>query len=144
MDVEVEVLDNADPAILFCDIDKRNVRHLRRLLYVRKLWILLAVVLSPLVLHAATFGPEVSVARPEYFSAYGDQRASSIACDGQSCVALWVEYDAERRGVYSAAIDTQGNVQPASSNLVISGLLADASIVWTGDHYLATWTALDT
>jgi hypothetical protein len=109
----------------------------------RRLPLLFVAVLYPILLNAATFGPEVPVAPPDYSSAYGYQTASSVACDGQSCVSLWVDYDYARTGIYSSVIDANGNVQPAASNRLISGYVGGASIVWTGDHYLATWTNVD-
>lgn len=92
-----------------------------------------------MLLQAATFGPEVAAARPEFFSAFGTQTANALACGDQSCVALWNDSDEARKGLYSSVIDTNGNVLPASSNAVSLGDESDGSIVWTGDHYLATW-----
>lgn len=108
----------------------------------RKLGILLIAVSFPLIVNAATFGPEVPVAQPQHFSAFGGQSSEAVACGDQSCVALWSEW-AVHSGLYSSVIDADGNVQPASSNRLISGGMLDASIVWTGDHYLATWVDVD-
>ncbi|HEV8432136.1 MAG TPA: hypothetical protein VGR95_01900 [Thermoanaerobaculia bacterium] len=109
----------------------------------RKVEILLALVLSPLMLQAATFGPEIAAARPEHFSAFGTQTANAIACGDQSCVALWHDSDGARRGLYSSVIDASGIVHPASSNVISLGEDTDGAIVWTGDHYLATWLDFD-
>jgi hypothetical protein len=100
-----------------------------------------AVLLSiSLTAGATTFGPEVPVAPPSYSSAYGGQLTESVASDGESFVALWSEsVHYARLGLYSSVIDANGVVHPASSNLLRSGLIRGASIVWTGDHYLATW-----
>src|SRR5689334_4088167 len=109
----------------------------------RKLGILLALVSCPLILQAATFGPEIAAARPEHFSAFGTQTAGAIACGDQSCVALWHDSDGARRGLYSSVIDASGSVHPASSNVISLGEETDGAIVWTGDHYLATWLDYD-
>jgi hypothetical protein len=65
----------------------------------RKLPLLFVAVLYPILLNAATFGPEVPVAPPDYSSAYGYQTASSVARrdDGsvaaprQTFAAVWTE-----------------------------------------------------
>ncbi len=108
----------------------------------RKFGILLIIAFFPLLGNAATFGPEVPVAPPQHFSAFGGQSSEAVACGDQSCVALWSEW-AVHSGLYSSVIDGNGNVQAASSNRLISGGMLDASIVWTGDHYLATWVDVD-
>src|SRR5437762_749213 len=101
---------------------------------------LLSLVLLPLIAQAISLTPEVPVAPPSYGPAVGGEGAESIASDGQSYVALWIEsvYSAHA-GLYSAAISADGTVQAPSKQLR-RGYDRNASIVWTGDHYLATWS----
>lgn len=141
VDVKVQVLDDADVTVALRDIVKRNVGHLRRLLYVRTLWTLLGLlgaILFPLVCSATTFGPEVAIAAPEFGLAVGEQVASSLACNDQSCLAVWFGLS-NTAGLYSSVIDADGTVHPTASNLLRSGFQGSSSLVWTGDHYLAVW-----
>ncbi|HEV8432135.1 MAG TPA: hypothetical protein VGR95_01895 [Thermoanaerobaculia bacterium] len=106
----------------------------------RKFLVVFAAVLLPLVADAVTFGPEVAASAPRYAGATGGQNMGSLACGGDSCVALWLETaDYARQGLYSSVIGADGTVSPPSSNLLQAGSFNNASIVWTGDHYLATW-----
>lgn len=108
----------------------------------RKFLVVFAAVLSPLIAHALTFGPEVAASEPRYSGAFGGQNMGSLACGGDSCVALWLEtVHYARQGLYSSVIGGDGTVRPQSSNLLQAGLINNASIVWTGDHYLATWAS---
>src|SRR6476659_2870157 len=88
---------------------------------------------------ATTFGPEVPVSPPTYGSAYGVQTSPAVASDGESFVALWSENFYFNEGLYSSVVDASGSVHPAASNRLRLGAVRGASIVWTGDHYLATW-----
>src|SRR5437764_208356 len=105
----------------------------------RKVLVVFAAVLLPLVADAVTFGREVAASAPRYSEAFGGQNEASLACGGESCVALWIEVHYGRAGLYSSVISADGTVSPPSSNLLQSGLINSASIVWAGDHYLATW-----
>lgn len=110
----------------------------------RKFLVVFAAVLFPLVAHALAFGPEVAMAAPRYSEAVGGQNMASLACGPESCVALWIEtVHYARHGLYSSVIGADGTVSPESSNLLLSGLVNNASIVWTGDHYLVTWASND-
>jgi hypothetical protein len=105
----------------------------------RKLLLLAALISFPRPAGAATFGPEIAVAPPAYALAAGYQQVASVACNDQSCLALWSEGDLHRSGLYSSVIDADGTVHPAASNLLRPGLEGSSSLVWTGDHYLAVW-----
>ena len=104
----------------------------------RRIWILLAV-LTPLMVNAATFGPEIPIAVPEYGLSVGEQVAASLACNDQSCLAVWFELSSGGSGLYSGVIDSDGTVHTATSNLLRTGNQGSSSLVWTGDHYLAVW-----
>jgi hypothetical protein len=100
----------------------------------------LLLLLLPLRVQAISFTPEVPVAPPSYGPAVGGELAESIAGDGESYVALWIEsVNSAHAGLYSATISADGTVQSPSKQLR-TGYDRDASIVWTGDHYLATWS----
>jgi hypothetical protein len=100
----------------------------------------LLLLLLPLTAQAISFTAEIPVAPPTYGPAVGGEGAESIASDGQSYVALWIEsVNSAHAGLYSAAISADGTVQSPSKQLR-TGFDRNASIVWTGDHYLATWS----
>jgi hypothetical protein len=105
----------------------------------RKVLLLFAVALSPFVAGSTTFGPEVPIAPAQYALAVGEQVAASLACNDQSCLALWSELDPSHAGLYSSVIDADGKVHPAASTLLRPGFQGSSSLVWTGDHYLAVW-----
>lgn len=106
----------------------------------RKFLVVFAAVLSPLSAQAISFGPETPVAPVAHAIAYGWQETPSVACNGQSCLALWTDFDFHRLGLYTSVINADGTVQPASSNPIRPGFQLNPSLVWTGDHYLAVWT----
>jgi hypothetical protein len=105
----------------------------------RKLLVIAGLISLPLFAAATTFGPEIAIAPPAYALAAGYQQVASVACNDQSCLALWSESDPHRPGLYSSVIDADGTVHPAASNLIRSGIEGSSSLVWTGDHYLAVW-----
>jgi hypothetical protein len=100
---------------------------------------LFAVALFPFVAGATTFGPEIPVAPAQSALAAGEQVAASLACNDQSCLALWSQLADANAGLYSSVIDADGTVRPAASNLLRTGIPGSSSLVWTGDHYLAVW-----
>jgi hypothetical protein len=101
--------------------------------------LVLAALTFPRLAGATAFGPEIAIAPPAYALAAGYQQAASVACNDQSCLALWSEGDLHRSGLYSSVIDADGTVHPAASNLLRSGFEGSSALVWTGDHYLAVW-----
>src|ERR1043166_3448139 len=96
----------------------------------------LAILLTSL---AVTFGPEIPVAPATHALAVGDEQAASIACNDQSCLALWSEVDYRRPGLHSSVIDADGTVHPPASNMLRGGFEGSSALVWTGDHYLGVW-----
>ena len=104
----------------------------------------LGLLLFPILAAATTFGPEIPIAPAEHGLAFGFQVVASLACNGESCLALWYESDPRRPGLFSSVIDGDGTVHPAASNLLRAGGQGSSSLVWTGDHYLAVWNDAET
>jgi hypothetical protein len=89
---------------------------------------------------ASVFGPARLVTAPSYSVAYGWQYPEDAATDSHDFLTLWIDQTPGRTGVYSAVVLPEGTVTPVPSHLVRFADVHAISVVWTGDHYLATWT----
>lgn len=105
----------------------------------KKLQLLFAIAVLPIVAGATTFGPETPVAPAQLGLAIGSQVATSLACSSQSCLTLWTEGDFHQPGLFSSVINGDGTVPPAGPNLLRTGFQGGSALVWATDHYLAVW-----
>lgn len=89
---------------------------------------------------ALVIGPEKQASPPLFAATPVPERPLAVASDGKDFVALWDRHDWGFEAMYAAKVTDSGAVT-IPSRRIAGGIIAEASIVWTGSSYLAVWTS---
>jgi hypothetical protein len=102
---------------------------------------LILVLCSPTLLSAAIpFGPERALVAPRTVIAEGTEVNASVASSGSETLVAWIDTTFGRQGVYLAALAADGSLVTGSQRRLATGATT-VTLSWTGQAYLALWSA---
>lgn len=84
-------------------------------------------------------GPERPIAPPAYGPAFGTQYPQALATDGTDFLAVWLDQQPGREGLYAAVLTKEGVTRPLPPRPIVRGYVNFAHAIWVGDAYLVLW-----
>ena len=90
---------------------------------------------------ALVLGPEKAASLPVPAPTPAGESRLAVASDGKDFMVLWSRDHWGFAGMYAAKVTETGTVAPMPARRIADGSVQSASLAWTGNAYLAMWSA---